>query len=753
MEFLNNKTQKKYLKIIVNLSEIECYSCISVIEKKFFQYKNDIKIEFDIINNNIIFIFLSFRFNEKFILNKLDELGYEINSFKVLDDKRKKQHLHKTSSHDKHFSKFHFFQKRKKERFLFSFFLFSLLFFLFFYESFKQNFFHYWFFYIIEFLFFFFLFFIGDNFFLKSINEVKKRKKIGVNTLISLSIFLTIIFSFWNFFCDKKDNIYFLTSIDTILFLNLGNQITRWIRKKINFDQNLFFKINYDKKIIKIENNQEKSIFLNQVSKDDVLLVRKGEIIPTDGILLSKKAYLDESMITGENIFVEKYFSDQVIGRTLNKGNLIKIKVTKIGKETLVDSILLANEKIRKIKPKLENFSDKIATFFVPIILFFSLFIFLLYFILLFPHNFNLAFQVSMKTLIIACPCAIGIVVPLITVVGINKALKNGIIYNQTDVFDKINKIGAVCFDKTGTITKGHKINKILGDKEYIPLAVSMQFYSLHPYANAFAKLNFNQKDNFKNFSLKNFQEILGFGLKALYNDKELIFTDFKNTKNIENIKINQSFKNYQNYKNEKILCFIINNEVKLLFFIIEYIRKDVEHVIKKFKKKKINLYIISGDNFYNCQYVSKKLNISNFYFDVKPEEKAFIVANIQKKLNKKVAYVGDGINDSLALLQSDLGISFNQDQEISAKNSSITLLNNDIFNVWKAISITKIVNHFIIFNLIWLFLYNLIMILIVSLNMIPFQLTTFFMILSEIILMLIVFFFWLYNPKNIKRN
>ncbi|MDE7099606.1 MAG: HAD-IC family P-type ATPase, partial [Malacoplasma sp.] len=391
-------------------------------------------------------------------------------------------------------------------------------------------------------------------------------------------------------------------------------------------------------------------------------------------------------------------------------------------------------------KTRKQKLADKISKIFIPFVLNFSITGFLIQFFLgnVFHEwyiNLDLSYlitwdgpyspvtgyvsleQVSksiylfITVLIIACPCSLGLAVPLAIAVGSSKAMKNSILFNSIDVFEKMKLVNAVAFDKTGTLTTGNFVlEKIVGENN-LNLIYELESFSLHPlaksYVNWFLKNNKNYKT--KKINSKNLKEIPGLGI--VYKEKNNTYTitslHYVKEKNFfipENIN-----KEIANLPNDKLYSFIAlskNKKVKTIVVLGDELRPNAKKTIELFKKLKIKTFLITGDSKKTAFYLNKQLNFNNVYFEVSPEQKSQIIEQIKKEGNF-VSYVGDGLNDVLALESSNLKIVMNQGSEIAKSISEIILINGDIYNVYRSIKIALQTRKFVTFNLVWAFAYN----------------------------------------------
>lgn len=630
----------------------------------------------------------------------------------------------------------------------------------------------------------FIMFGLGYNFYIKLYKELFINKKLGMYSLIVLSSLTAFIYSLYimlNLAINSPDGYihmfgifkgysgsdianlihndplaqhnYFDCASAIIVFVLLGNAITSIIKSRAIEELQSLMTLQV-KEATLITGEKQKVINIFDIKIDDHLLVKKGQRIPTDGILISKKAYIDESLLTGESMYNSKYVNDLVIGQTLNQGEAFIMKATKVGSETAIANIIKKVQEIQNQKPHLQKFADKISSFFVPIVIIIAFLTFILYafilpsFNLTFLNNpYSIAIKTAIAVLIIACPCALGMATPLAIAVGLSRAVKTGVIFSKTEAFEKINKVNIIAFDKTGTITDGKlTITNIIGDQNLVSLAIKVESFSSHPIALAFNKYEFYQEQS-QNIKLTSYEEIIGLGMKAIYNNQKVTISSIGNMLD-KNYKFSNSElqKEYERNCNKiiTIIALAINKEIKTIFWLEDKIKTNVFSAIKLLKEQKIGVYMISGDNEEVTKKVALEAGINNYFANVKPIEKADIIKQLQAN-NKKVAFVGDGVNDTVALQQSDLAIAMQSGSEIAINSSEIIIMKNDISTVYKALILTKRTRINILWNFLWAFIYNILAIFIAILSgwlfpekVFPFAyIAVIAMILSEITLIL----------------
>ncbi|AJQ45564.1 haloacid dehalogenase [Ureaplasma diversum] len=616
----------------------------------------------------------------------------------------------------------------------------------------------------------FVVFGLGFNFFRDAFYEIFKWKRLGMNILISLSTFigfaysvyitidLTISFANASGLNHHKSG-FFETVCMIVATMNVGSLVNDRIKLKANQDvkalNNLQIKT-YHAYDLETKTTETKAVY--GCALNEYVLVKKGEIIPLDGILYSEICEVDESSLTGEARPIIKKQNDNLISGCINIGDPFVYKVTKTYANSTIKKIINGVNKIANSKPKIQQIADKISMWFTPIILLAAILAFLLQMFVPAIEQLPIAFSnielhnigyskvdkaifVSVAVLVISCPCAFGIAIPLAVLIGASKGAKNGIMFNNANIFEKIKSINAVAFDKTGTLTNGVlELVNIKGDQSDLDIIYALENTSLHPLAKSFIKYAKANNINLSN-KISNIKEIAGVGIFGYdQNNNQYCLTSVqyaKTNKFVFDQSINQTINDDTN--NNELISYVVysvNNQVKTLLMFSDQIRADAYETIKLLKHHNIDVYMISGDNEQTVKKIANDLDINHYYYEIKPEQKAEIIEQIQKD-NKSVIYVGDGINDLLALKQADLSISIDIHNKAANSISDINLLNNDILNIFKVIKLTKITRKFIWSSLMWAFGYNLLFIPLAIVGIIPAFIAVLIMATSDIAVVL----------------
>jgi Cu+-exporting ATPase len=495
------------------------------------------------------------------------------------------------------------------------------------------------------------------------------------------------------------------------LVINEGNKSE--VRKNNNnINENY---INFDNSKLKSITKEFKEIEIpvEQIVEDDLMVIRPGERVPTDGMVIEGNSSLDESAITGESIPVDKIKGDEVIGATINKNGLLKVKATKVGQDTVLSQIITLVEEAKTGKAKLEKMVDQVAKYFVPAIVMIAIGVFLGWY---FIGNAGLTYSILafVSVMIIACPCALGIATPAALMMGAGKGAENGILYKGGEHIEIANKVNTIVFDKTGTLTVGKpsvtdlvSLTEEIGEQEILRLAAIAESGSEHPLAQAVIR-----KAKEKGTPITNpdsFEAISGHGLKATYSNHTIMIGNRKMMEDNQ-IAVTESMDTKLSVfeKEGKTAVLVsIDNTLSGIIAISDTIKENAKDAIKALKSKGIEVIMLTGDNERTANAVASQLNIDRVIAEVLPHQKEEVVAKLKTKEGKVVAMVGDGINDAPALARADLGIAIGSGTDVAKETGGIILIKDDIRDVVTALDLGKRTVSKIKQNLFWAFAYN----------------------------------------------
>ena len=533
----------------------------------------------------------------------------------------------------------------------------------------------------------------------------------NMDTLVTFSVVFSLIYSLYGIFkifnndLSYIHNLYFESACMVIYFIKLGRFIENISKDKTKDAIKSLVQITPQYAIIK-KNKKEAKITIDEVKVNDILICHPKEKIAVDGIVISGKTHVNESFITGESKPVLKEKKSKVIAGSINYDGVIEYKAKKIGRDSTISEIVKMVVESTNSKTKIQRIADKVSGIFVPIIFIIAIITFLIH--LLIGNSFNLSLNYFVTVLVVACPCALGLAVPLVIVISNGKCAKNGLFLKKAEVIENAKDIDTVVFDKTGTLTYGTlKINKIFNysditDKQLLKIVSSLEVNSPHPIATAFYKNNLLKVSDFKN--------IVGMGIFGKIKDKEYYIG---NLKLLEKLRIKDNHILDYNFLTEQgcsILYVVSNQKVISLIGVKDVIRNNSKELVKNLKNNKINVIMLTGDNEKTAKLIAKELGINEIIADVLPNKKADFIKSLIKD-NKKVLMIGDGINDAVALVNATIGVSISDGTDVAVDSSDVILMNNDLNNIIKLLKISQKAFKIIKQNLFWAFFYNLIMI------------------------------------------
>lgn len=528
---------------------------------------------------------------------------------------------------------------------------------------------------------------------------------IGTTAAFSYSIYSTVLaFMGLN---PHGDNLYYESAAVIITLVQFGKYLEARSKGKTGEAIKKLMGLQPKTATI-IQNGEEKEIKISDVKVDDIVLVRPGEKIPVDGEIIEGYSSVDESMLTGESIPVEKSVGDKVVGASINKTGSFKFKAQKVGADTALAQIIKLVEDAQGSKAPIAHIADVVSSYFVPAVITIALISGIIWFIAL--HNFVFSLTVFVSVLVIACPCALGLATPTAIMVGTGKGAELGILFKNAEALEISQKINAVMFDKTGTLTEGkpYVTDIISDDKDKLLLiAASAENGSEHPLGEAIVRES--KEKNIKLLSIENFKAISGFGIETYIDNKKVLMGNDK-LMNKENINI----ENYNSYmdklsKEGKTPMYVAyDNKLLGIIAVADKLKKESIEAINRLHKLGIKTAMITGDNKNTANSVAKKAGIDIVFAEVLPEEKSNEVKKLQEQ-GFTVAMVGDGINDAPALTQANVGIAIGSGTDVAIESADIVLVKSNTNDVVTAIELSKATMRDIKQNLFWAFCYNVI--------------------------------------------
>lgn len=544
----------------------------------------------------------------------------------------------------------------------------------------------------------------------KSAFGALKNKSANMDTLIAIGTSAAYFYSVYVTFFESMGEQYFEAAAVLITFVILGRYLEAVAKGKTS--EAIKKLMNLSPKIATvIRNGKEMKIPVDQVIVGDIIIVKPGEKVPVDGIIIEGSSSVDESMITGESMPVEKNKGDTVIGATINKQGNFKFKATKVGANTTLALIVKLIEDAQGKKAPIQRFADSISAYFVPVVIVIALIAFSVWFFIV-DKSFSFSLIIAVSVLVIACPCALGLATPTAIMVGTGKGAEKGILIKGGDALEIAHKLYAVVFDKTGTLTQGKpdvtdivSFNDSITEEEILGLAASLEQYSEHPLAQAI--VNKSKEKKIKLETIKNFKAIPGHGVEGNYKNKKIIVGKPEYIKKMKSLESLENKVIDLEGQGKTVVILMYNNKIYGLVAIADTIREDSIMAVKQLQKQKIFVYMITGDNKRTAHAIAKQLGINHVIAEVLPQDKAKHVKELQKNGSRKVEMVGDGINDSPALAQADIGIAIGSGTDVAMETGNIVLMNNKTTDVVKAIKLSKMTINKIKQNMFWALFYN----------------------------------------------
>lgn len=457
-----------------------------------------------------------------------------------------------------------------------------------------------------------------------------------------------------------------------------------------------------------IRDDQEIMIPLNEVNVHDTLIVKPGEKIPVDGTITKGMTSIDESMLTGESIPVEKNIGDSVIGATMNKNGTITMLATKVGEDTALSNIIKVVEQAQSSKAPIQRLADIISGYFVPIVVGIALLTFIIWITLVRPGDFEPALVAGISVLVIACPCALGLATPTSIMVGTGRAAENGILFKGGEFVERAHQIDTIVLDKTGTITNGQPIvTNFTGDDDALKLLASAEKDSEHPLADAI--VNYAKGQSLPLIETSSFNAIPGHGIEATIDSQHILIGNRKLMSKYDITLPEQATSDLLTFEKDgkTAMLIAINHQFNSIIAVADTVKANAKEAITQLHHMGIEVAMLTGDNSNTANAIAKQVGIDTVIADILPEQKSEQVAKLQQQ-GKHVAMVGDGVNDAPALVKADIGIAIGTGTEVAIEAADITILGGDLLLIPRAINISKATIRNIRQNLFWAFGYNI---------------------------------------------
>jgi Cu2+-exporting ATPase len=600
------------------------------------------------------------------------------------------------------------------------------------------------------------IFWCGKDFYVVAWKRAKHFTA-NMDTLIAMGTGAAFLFSVINLFFPEAltakgfvPHLYFESAVVIIALILLGRFLEDRAKSKTNTAIEKLMSLQ-SKEAKVLRNGKEFLIPIEEVLAGDILQIRPGEKIPVDGIIETGESSLDESMVTGEPMPVDKRKGDLVIGGTINTSGSITMRATKVGSGTVLAGIIRMVQEAQGSKAPLQKLADKIAAVFVPVVLVFAIATFIFWYFSGQADSLSLAFTASIAVLIIACPCALGLATPAALITGVGRAAQKGILIKNAEILELISKIDTIVIDKTGTITKGKPEVTDLFVKEGLKnedelknIIASIERRSEHPLAASVVKfLNISN-----DFSVENFKNIPGKGIRAFVKGHEYFIGNENLIKGLSKpqyfihevngaqyfmgdadlihqneIHIHEEMdKVIKRLKQEKKTIILVADQesVLMIFGLSDTLKEHVSGYITGLKNLGLEVIMMTGDNRQTAELVAREVGIKDVYSEVLPADKAAKIMALQKQ-HKIVAMAGDGINDAPALAQADVGMAMATGTDIAMESADVVLLNGDLSRILESVSLSRKTVAVIKQNLFWAFFYNVVTIPVAAGALYPF--------------------------------
>jgi P-type Cu2+ transporter len=564
------------------------------------------------------------------------------------------------------------------------------------------------------------IFYFGRSFFLHAWKQARFGKA-TMDTLVALSTGIAYSFSAFNTFIPDywqsrgvHTHVYFEAAAVVITFILLGKVLEE--KAKSNTTSALKKLMSLQPKTVRIlRKDEEIEVSSSSIIHGDLIMIRPGERIPVDGVIISGSSYVDESMISGEPMAVEKTSGAHVFAGTINQKGSLKLEAVKVGSETLLAQIIKSVQQAQGSKAPVQKLVDKVAGIFVPIVLTIAIFTFCLWMLIGAENALAHALLTSVTVLVIACPCALGLATPTAIMVGIGKGAENNILIKDAESLEQAHRVNTIILDKTGTITEGRPVltqsHWLLEDNLrafHTDVLYAIELHSEHPLAQAI--IQFYKKEKVTTLAVEAYESLPGKGVKARVQQALFYFGNERLMKEV-NISIPSELTSKLSAWEEQamtIVYFSSQDTLLAIFAIEDKVKASSQKAISALQAKGISVHMLTGDNIHTAKAVAAQVGIKHYKASMLPAEKAAYIEALQQKGNI-IAMVGDGINDSHALAQANVSIAMGKGSDVAMDVAKITLITSDLMAISKALQLSTNTIKIIRQNLFWAFVYNLI--------------------------------------------
>lgn len=563
------------------------------------------------------------------------------------------------------------------------------------------------------------LLYTGREYYVRGIPSFLRRGRPNMDTLVALGVTAAFLYSTYNVVKGIHED-YFMDSAIIATFIMLGRYLEAKAKGRAGAAIKKLLELSAKVAHVITGKNSTKDVPIDQVEKGDLLLVKPGEKIPVDGMITEGTATIDESMVTGESIPIDKKKGDAIIGATINGNTTFHMRAEKVGKETMLAQMVKLVEQAQMSKAPIQRLVDIISSYFVWAVIVIAIGTFVGWY--WYAGEIPAAIIATVAVLIIACPCALGLATPISIVVGSGKGASLGILMKHAESLEKVHRITTICFDKTGTITKGHPevqsfdITGKVSTKAVLEIAQALESQSEHPLARSILDYCFGKK--VKKVSVTNFKAVTGKGVSGKIGKKAYYLGSSSYLKSLKiDLKPVQKLLDQLHAKGQTILLVSDQKQVLGYFGVQDGVKESSRRAIALLKARGIRTLMMTGDHQEVAKSIAEEVGIDEVLAQVTPQQKTAKIAALQKK-GEFVAMVGDGINDSPALAKADVGIAMGTGTDIAIESGDIVLVKGDLLKAVEAISLSEATLRNIKQNLFWAFIYNVVGIPIAALGM-----------------------------------
>ena len=676
-------------KINLNISGMTCVNCSNGIEKFLNKKKGVLKSKVSFASSEGEFEIDSSLLGKNELISSIELLGYKVEeNLEELENEEKKS----------------FFKLKKAffTAFTLTFFIFVISFSQIFTTEIKE--------YVVFAIASVVQFYAGSRFYKLAFKSIT-HNNYDMNVLVVLGTtmaygYSTVVIFFPHLFPENLRFIYFDGASVIISFVLLGRYLEENSKKKAGDFLKKLMHLSPEKANLILKDGTSKEVSASSLKIEDLILIKTGEKIPSDGVIIEGSADIDTSMITGESMPQFKKVDDEVLSGTLNTNGVIKVKVLKEADDTTLSKIILLLRTAQSKQIPISRFADKISNIFVPTVIGISILTFIVWGFGF--DDYQHAIITSISVLIISCPCALGLATPIAIVSSVSRGAKEGILIRNPEILEQIKDIKYAVFDKTGTLTKGLiSVADTNIDEKYFSILGSIELLSEHPISKAVVKY-IKEKNILLDKKIANIEIIAGYGIKAKVDEDEILIGNEKllNNHEVTILQEHKSFFEESLLKANGAIFVAINKKTIGSFSLEDSLKDGAVEMIKALKEKEIEPILLTGDNKQTANMIAQKLGIKKVYSEVIPTQKYEVIISLQKEA--KVMFVGDGINDAPSIKQADIGVTLNSGSDITKDAGDIILINNDIFSVVKSINLSVESMRVVKQNLFWAFIYNI---------------------------------------------